>query len=127
MAFTKKVTKTTKSPAVMVETKKISTKDTCGISFCDKTKHLALIVLVVLNTFMMVWILFNQSKIEADKVGWRSNYNMVQKIYKSDAFKQQQTQQIEQALQMYQWGGTQVAPTASDTTAMPTVDAVSAQ
>jgi hypothetical protein len=69
MAFTKKVTKTTKSPAVMVETKKISTKDTCGISFCDKTKHLALIVLVVLNTFMMVWILFNQSKIEADKVG----------------------------------------------------------
>jgi hypothetical protein len=52
---------------------------------------------------------------------------MVQQIYKSDAFKAQQKQQIEQALQQYQWGAAQqVAPTAMPTTtqaptAAPTV------
>jgi hypothetical protein len=53
---------------------------------------------------------------------------MVQQIYKSDAFKAQQKQQIEQALQMYQggWAATQpseqmptVTPTTTETT--PTV------
>lgn len=51
---------------------------------------------------------------------------MVQQIYKSDAFKMQQAQQIEQALQMYQGNGQttqQVAPTTTtvDTTTAPTV------
>jgi len=42
--------------------------------------------------------------VEAQKVGGSANYKMVQQIYKSDAFKAQQKQQIEQALQMYQDG-----------------------
>ena len=40
------------------------------------------------------------------KVGGKDNYNLVQKIYESKTFQSQQKQQIEQALQMYQGGGT---------------------
>lgn len=114
MAFTKKVTK---SPAVVVETKKISSKDVCGMSCCSNFKHLLLWIIVILNTLMVVCILVNQFKIEADRVGGRSNYKMVQEIYKSDTFKTTQKQQIEKALQMYQGGIQQQAQQA-----LPTVD-----
>jgi hypothetical protein len=101
MVFAKKVTK---SPAVMVETKKLSAKDTCGMGCCGKMKHLLIWILFVVNTLLLVWVLVNQLGVEANKVGGRANYRMVQQIYKSDAFKVQQKQQIEQALQMYQGG-----------------------
>jgi len=101
MVFAKKVTK---SPAVMVETKKLSAKDTCGMGCCGKMKHLLIWILFVVNTLLLVWVLVNQLSVEANKVGGRANYRMVQQIYKSDAFKVQQKQQIEQALQMYQGG-----------------------
>lgn len=67
---------------------------------------------------MLVWVLVNQNTMEAAKVGGRANYKMVQQIYKSETFKAQQTQQIEQALQMYQGGADQnaVVPAATDTT-----------
>jgi hypothetical protein len=116
MAFTKKVTKT---PAVMVETKRLSAKDTCGIDYCGKIKHLLVLILVVLNTIMIGRILCNQMKLEADRVGGKDNYKMVQQIYKSDAFKAAQQQQIQQALQMYQGGVQdvqQLPTTATDTT-----------
>ena len=120
MAFTKKVTK---APAVVVETKKLSTKDTCGMPCCAKVTHLVAFILIVINTIMIGWILCNQTKFEADSVGGRQNYKMVQQIYKSDAFKAAQQQQIQQALQMYQ-GGTQAVqqmPTTTDTTTDTTV------
>jgi ABC-type uncharacterized transport system permease subunit len=101
MVFTKKVTK---APAVMVETKKLSAKDTCDMGYCHKMKHLLVPVLLVINLLLLVWVLLNQLGLEANKVGGRDNYRMVQQIYKSDAFKAQQKQQIEQALQMYQGG-----------------------
>ena len=104
MVFTKKVTK---APAVMVETKKLSAKDTCGMggmSCCCKMKHLLVPVLLIINLLLLVWLLCNQLGVEANKVGGRENYRMVQQIYKSDAFKAQQKQQIEQALQQYQGG-----------------------
>ena len=101
MVFAKKVTK---SPAVMVETKKLSAKDTCGMGCCGKIKHLLVAILFIVNTLLLVRILCNQIGMEANKVGGRANYRMVQQIYKSDAFKAQQKQQIEQALQMYQGG-----------------------
>lgn len=41
------------------------------------------------------------AKNEADKVGGSDNYKMVKEIYKSDNFKAQQKQQIEQALQSF--------------------------
>ncbi|MFA6255959.1 MAG: hypothetical protein WC606_02135 [Candidatus Absconditabacterales bacterium] len=118
MVFTKKVAK---APAVMVETKKMSAKDTCGIGCCCKMKHLLVFVLVILNTIMIAWILCNQTTIEANKVGGRANYKMVQQIYKSETFKAQQKQQIEAALLQYQGGATQTVtatPTAT-TTAQP--------
>ena len=121
MVFKKKVTKATKAPAVMVETKKMSAKDTCGMGCCTKFSHLLVFVLIVINTLLLVWILSNQTKIESDRVGGRANYDMVQQIYKSEQFKEQQATQIQQALQMYQ--GT-AAPTVmpEPTVEMPTVD-----
>lgn len=122
MAIAKKVIKApAKTPAVMVETKKLSAKDTCGIGRCSKIWHLIVFVLLVINTLMLVWVLCNQTKIPADQVGGRANYKMVQQIYKSDAFKAQQTQQIEQALQMYQQGTTQTTPVL-DTTVPTTTE-----
>ncbi|EKD25024.1 MAG: hypothetical protein ACD_80C00131G0027 [uncultured bacterium (gcode 4)] len=106
MAFAKKITK---APAVMVETKKLSAKDNCAAGMCPKMKHFLVLGLLVLNTILIVWCLSNQTKIESDRVGGRANYKMVQQIYKSDAFKAQQKQQIEQALQQYQQGAAQAA------------------
>jgi hypothetical protein len=100
----------TKKPAVMVETRKISAHDTsCAMNI----KQIVLWFLVILNTLMVVCILFNQFKIEADRVGGRENYKMVKQIYKTDAFKTSQEQQIQQALQMYEGGlqDMQVTPT----------------
>ena len=118
MVFTKKVTK---APAVMVETKKMSAKDTCGMNCCAKIKHLVVFILVIINTIMIGWILCNQTRMESDKVGGVANYKMVKEIYKSAAFKAQQKQQIEQALQMYQGGWTAAQqPTVQQPTAQPT-------
>ena len=110
MVFTKKATK---APAVMVETKKMSAKDTCGMGMwcCGKIKHLLIPIFLIVNTILLICVLCNQTRLESDRVGGRNNYKMVQQIYKSDAFKAQQKQQIEQALQMYQGGGTQQAGT----------------
>lgn len=120
MVFTKKVTK---APAVMVETKKLSAKDTCGMDCCAKMKHLLVLILLVVNTLLLVWVLSNQMGIESQKVGGKANYKMVQQIYKSDSFKSQQKQQIEWALQMYQGGGAAAGTTATQptTTTTPTV------
>jgi ABC-type uncharacterized transport system permease subunit len=82
-----------------------------GMSCCCKMKHLLVPVLLVINLLLLVWLLCNQLGVEANKVGGRENYRMVQQIYKSDAFKAQQKQQIEQALQQYQGGTAQQATT----------------
>ncbi len=120
MVFTKKVTK---APAVMVETKKMSAKDTCSMNCCANIKHLVMFVLVIINTLMIGWILLNQTNIESNKVGGGDNYKMVREIYKSEAFKAQQKQQIEQALQMYQGGAAAQQPTVQQPTAEPTPEA----
>ena len=117
MVFTKKAAK---ASAVMVETKKLSAKDTCGMGCCGKIKHLLVFILVILNTLMIACILCNQTRIEANRVGGRSNYKMVKQIYRSPAFQAQQKQQIEQALQMYQ-GGNAAQQLPTTTTTAPTV------
>lgn len=103
MVFKKKVTK---APAVRVETRKISTQDSCSSSCncCATFKGVILFGLLVLNTLLMVFLLVQNSTIESERVWWKENYKMVKQIYKTDAFKTSQKQQIEQALQMYQWG-----------------------
>lgn len=106
----------------MVETKKLSAKDTCGMeSCCEKMWHLLVPVLLILNVLLVAWVLYNQMNLEADKVGGRANYNMVQEIYKSDAFKAQQKQQIEQALQMYNQEATTAPMVTPTSTEMPIV------
>jgi hypothetical protein len=67
MVFTKKATK---SPAVMVETKKLSAKDSCGMDMgcCAKMKHCLMAILLVINTILLVWVVCNQVKIEAGRV-----------------------------------------------------------
>lgn len=132
MAFTKKVTK---APAVRVETRKLPAKDTCdcvGSRTCCSYKHLLVPVLLVINMLLLVWVLFNQVNIEAAKVGGRENYKMVKEIYTSDSFKQQQAQQIQQALQLYQGNGQAPAEGVSQTqqpttTQQPAAQAVPAQ
>ena len=128
MVFAKKVTK---SPAVMVETKKLSAKDSCCTNMsgpCGKMKHCFMGILLIVNTILLACVLFHQANVEADKVGGRDNYKMVQQIYKSDSFKAQQKQQIEQALQMYQGGwAAQQAAVPTTTTTAPTVAPTVAQ
>ena len=104
MPFKKKV------PSVMLETKKLS-QECCGPC---KHKNMAIIgiILIVLNFVLLLAILIWQYKIEADRVGWRKNYRVVRQIYKSDSFRNQQSQQITQAYQMYKWWS---IPTANTT------------
>ena len=122
MVFTKKVTK---APAVMVETKKLSGENCTGSTCCPYwmcVKHFVVSALVLLNTVLLVWVLCNQTKLESDKVGGAANYKMVQQIYKTPAFKAQQTQQIQQALQMYE-GGAQTAQGVQQAATTPEVQA----
>ncbi len=53
----------------MVETKKLSAKDTCGMDCCGKIKHVLILAFLLLNTLLLVRVLCNQTKIESDKVG----------------------------------------------------------
>lgn len=118
MVFTKKVTK---APAVMVETKKMSTKDTCSMGCWAKMTHLLVPVLLIINIALLLFMLSNQTRVESDKVGWKDNYKMVQQIYKSATFKSQQKQQIEQALQQYQGVAKQPVQQVPTTTTAPAV------
>ena len=120
MVLTKK---TTKTPAVRVETRKLPANDMCECTTPCRCsfKHLLVPVLLVLNTLLLVRVLYNQVSLEVEKVGGRDNYKMVQEIYKSDTFKQQQAQQIQQALQLYQGNGQQAGqPVAQPAAGTPT-------
>ncbi len=89
-----------KASAVRVETKKLTSScSTCSCSFT----HLLLIFFLLINTVLLVWMFVRQTNAQKNQVWWRENYKMVQEIYKTDMFKQQQKEQIEQALQMYKW------------------------
>lgn len=109
--------KFTKKPSVVVETKKMS-GECCGMKSPCKMGHLWIVILLILNVLLSVCVLCRQTKIEADRVGGRANYQLVKKIYNSQAFKDQQKTSLEQAIQMYQ--GTAAATTTSPTTALPT-------
>ena len=111
--------KATKAPAVMVETKTMSAKDTCGMNCCGKIKHLLVPILLVINTILLVWVLCNQVSIEAGRVWGSDNYKMLKEIQSLPAFKAQYQQQLEQGLQMYKAGTTATAnqQATTDTTA----------
>jgi len=65
---------------------------------------LLVFVLLLVNLLLVAFVLVRQGQIEAEKVGGMQNYKMVKQIYRTDMFKEQQTQQIQQALNVYQAG-----------------------
>ncbi|MEI8091462.1 MAG: hypothetical protein WCG98_04445 [bacterium] len=68
------------------------------------------------NLIVLIAFYCQYTHTEAMKVGGSANYKLVKQIYKTDAFKQGQAQQIEQALQQYQGAAKQAQ------TAQPTVE-----
>ena len=104
---------------VIVETKKMS--DSCcssdlGACNCTKVSHIVMMVLLLVNTVFLVLSFSMIRNNESLKVGWRENYKMARDIYKTDWFKAYQKQQIQQALQMFNW------ETASQTTVNPSAN-----
>ena len=121
MPFTKKV-----KSAVHVETRKMSgeccgsTGKCCGKGIC----HLIGGLLLLANLVVMIVFFCQYTHTEAMKVGGRDNYKLVKQIYKTKAFQDGQSQQIQAALQQYQAAAQQALPTTTtqkaDTTALPT-------
>ncbi len=70
-------------------------------------QHLKQVLLVgVISIGAIVWISYRQwnrvintmKQLEAQKIWWQENYEMLQKVYSSDWFKQQQKASLEQAI-----------------------------
>lgn len=95
------VKKVVKKPTVHVETKKMSNDSCYGFGW-GKCYHRIIMILLVVNIVLTTVLFGMYAKLESARAGWWKNYHQVQRIYKTDAYKQQQTQSIEQALQMYQ-------------------------
>lgn len=99
MPFAKKIV--AKKPTITVETKKMTENECC----CGPRHHHVgkwfMILLLVINILLTVCVLGQQKRIESMRVGGHENYKMLQQVFKSDGFKVQQAQQIQQALQMY--------------------------
>ncbi len=97
----KPATKVVSKPTVTVETKKISSGETCCSTPCCRiSKHCILIGLLVINLVLTVFVLVNQTKVEVLRSGGQENYKLIKQIYKTEWYKLQQKQQLEQALQM---------------------------
>lgn len=94
----------TKVPSVTVETKKMSNSDCCTPSKGKCCEKLVVVALLVINTILLVCLMAQQKGIESMRVGGNENYKMLQEVFKSEGFKNQQAQQIQQALQMYKAG-----------------------
>jgi hypothetical protein len=68
---------------------------------------------LVLNVLLGVYIAFFKNdalSLETLKVGWAENMKMATELYQLPAFAAQWKQQLEEGLQMFQWGAA-VQPT----------------
>ncbi|MFA7718151.1 MAG: hypothetical protein WC875_05535 [Candidatus Absconditabacterales bacterium] len=96
------VKKIAKKPSVVVETKKISgscgSACTCGMSVI----HFIGALLLLANFVLLVVFYCQYTHMETMKVGGRQNYNLAKKLYNSQMYKDQVTQQINQSLQQAQ-------------------------
>ncbi len=91
-------------------------------NFWDTNSHLITsvasvltLLLVVFNTFGGAGVKRAIEEVEAMKVGGQENYEIVKKIYASDAFKASQKSSLESAQQQMAWAAAETTPT--DTTA----------
>lgn len=114
-----------KKPTVTVETKKMSNAvmsnwDCCSTNWDWTMKRkccgkIILFLLLIINTVLLISMFCRQSNIEAMRVGGYDNYKMLKQVFSSEGFKNQQKQQIQQAIQLYQVSPD--AATAKDATA----------
>jgi hypothetical protein len=95
----------------------------CGKRFC----HLIGGLLLLANLVVMIVFFCQYTHTEAMKVGGSANYKLVKQIYKTKAFQEGQSQQIQAALQQYQAAAQQQLPTTAqpavqqaDTATLPT-------
>lgn len=107
MAVKKPVTKVpakvvATKPTITVETKKISSGSCCStwVSCCPSLKHLFMTILLIANTVLLAIILVNQTRMEALRAGGSENYSLLKQVFKTEGYKMQQKQQLEQALQI---------------------------
>lgn len=102
----KKVALTKAAPAAMSSVK----KETCS-SVCSTSTRT--ILLLIANTVLLLFLISNfgikkaLNDMEIKRVGGAENYELIQKIYELDTFKQQQKFQIEQTYQALQAAGQQ--------------------
>lgn len=106
--------------------KKDSDSACCGIKKHHCFGKLILMVFLVLNILLTVCVLAQQKKIEAMRVGGEDNYRMLKQVFQSEGFKNQQKQQIQQAMQMYQVPGTVDAAAKTPTAQAPQAPAAPA-
>lgn len=121
MVVKKTVTKTTATPTVTVETKKLSSSDSCCSTWpscCRIWKHLLMTILLIVNTVLLVLVLVNQSRMEALRAGGKENYGLLKQVFQTEGYKMQQRQQLEQALQILSQPQ-QATPTAENLQATP--------
>lgn len=68
---------------------------------------IVIIVLIIINIIVNVLSMKTVENIEIMKVGWKENYEKLQVIMQSDAYKEQYAQNLELMLQQIQGGGTE--------------------
>lgn len=68
---------------------------------------IVIIVLIIINIIVNVLNMKTVENIEIMKVGWKENYEKLQVIMQSDAYKEQYAQNLELMLQQIQDGGTE--------------------
>jgi len=108
----KKTTAAKKSTPTTVSKTAKPVASSCGAL----NNNMVATVLLILNTVLLLLLVtyFSPKKafeqMEAQRVGWQENYELIQEIYELDTFKQQQRFQIEQTLQALQGNMEQQMP-----------------
>ncbi len=78
---------------------------------------IGIIVLIIINIIVNVLSMNTIENIEIMKVGWKENYEKLQVIMGSDAYKEQYAQNLELMLQQIQgWGTEEFLPEQESTT-----------
>jgi hypothetical protein len=76
--------------------------------------HIAIIVLIVINIIINIISMKSAESIEIMKVWWSENYEKLQVIMQSDAYKAQYAQNLELMLQQIQGSWSEQAITTTD-------------
>lgn len=114
--ITKTPAKVVAKPTITVETRKISSPESCCSTPCCnniKVRKAFMLILMVVNTILLALVLINQTKMEALRAGGSENYGLLKQVFQTEGYKMQQRQQLEQALQILSQPQ-QATPSAED-------------